>query len=506
MENFNKDVLEEFKNVLNSDKIGDPDSISLYDIKTLVNSKYDILKEIEKKSEKKINKIIKSKIKKNCASSLYSFNNNDVIGLGFSSSEFGFPSTIWFHKINGDLCIKSSENTMYDDKILLYAGDVLSELCDVYNKFKDFFEQKSSDIKSVNSNLFVEITNQHTKVFKKQQVVISDDNKEENEEKEFEIRWSNYLKNYNYKCKSNNLINTIGNNEDEIFKRVFVRIEDCPKWMQKQLYEIRKYQLKNPNEKTLYNKPKENYEILMDEIKEFLSKDIVNCENSLVEVINLYDLYNIINDELEELRKIHIDSKIQKKLNAINNFLSANKKMFSFLCISSDRCSIFFVDNKFAKNFLTVYKDNGIDEIYFNREQNKENKLVYKFINKNYDLIFETLNMLERYKKLIDTKNKIKHKQVFTNDLFEIFLYFDEQGVTNIKININRYHKLSNESLKKWHRRENIDDFINKNKNKILKRIPVNLYELNDPFKNLYDSHKAKQYQEQKVKKLRLTK
>ena len=45
------------------------------------------------------------------------------------------------------------------------------------------------------------------------------------------------------KCNSSIVNEAFKNNEDEIFKRIFVRIEDCPEWSKKMLYEIRKNQL-----------------------------------------------------------------------------------------------------------------------------------------------------------------------------------------------------------------------------------------------------------------------
>ena len=45
------------------------------------------------------------------------------------------------------------------------------------------------------------------------------------------------------KINSVDVQDIVKNNELEIFKRSFVMIEDCPKWMQKELYEIRKNQI-----------------------------------------------------------------------------------------------------------------------------------------------------------------------------------------------------------------------------------------------------------------------
>ena len=53
-----------------------------------------------------------------------------------------------------------------------------------------------------------------------------------------------YKDEFDYVCNSNNIINEIEGNENELFKRIFVKINDCPEWMRLELYEIRQKQLK----------------------------------------------------------------------------------------------------------------------------------------------------------------------------------------------------------------------------------------------------------------------
>ena len=48
---------------------------------------------------------------------------------------------------------------------------------------------------------------------------------------------------YNYKCNSQMVSSAIYGNEDKIFKKIFIKIEDCPKWSREALYELRNNQL-----------------------------------------------------------------------------------------------------------------------------------------------------------------------------------------------------------------------------------------------------------------------
>lgn len=52
-----------------------------------------------------------------------------------------------------------------------------------------------------------------------------------------------YENKYEYDCNSNNVISVCRNKEDELFKRIFIRIDDCPERAHKKLRSFRKEQL-----------------------------------------------------------------------------------------------------------------------------------------------------------------------------------------------------------------------------------------------------------------------
>ena len=44
-------------------------------------------------------------------------------------------------------------------------------------------------------------------------------------------------------------MNELQGKEDEIFKSIFVKIDDCPEWIRQELYQIRQEQLAKENKK-----------------------------------------------------------------------------------------------------------------------------------------------------------------------------------------------------------------------------------------------------------------
>ena len=81
-----------------------------------------------------------------------------------------------------------------------------------------------------------------------------------------------YKDEYEYDCNSNNVTSICRDKEDEVFKRIFVRIDDCPEWTREILYTIRKKQLEE-QEKLEYKEMKKQKRLeLTRKIFPFLKK------------------------------------------------------------------------------------------------------------------------------------------------------------------------------------------------------------------------------------------
>ena len=124
----------------------------------------------------------------------------------------------------------------------------------------------------------------------------------------------------------------------------------------------------------------ENYEILLIEIKKYLTREEIVKENINNEVISAYDLYNIISEELEELRSIMINSKIDKKLKLYKFFKSLREKqIYTFLTEDNNKNALYFCEHDSYFNDesveLIVYKDINVDDIYFSKSKNHHNKI-----------------------------------------------------------------------------------------------------------------------------------
>lgn len=231
------EILEEVKKVLLSPKSKDNNCISLYDVLTLLKKLYSEYENIIKKYQNKLQDIAKYKIGDNSSLLLYSHNFKEkIIHIGFRNRFIwdNWPKKfddIYFAKQNGDLYVVKSESS-YTNEILSALGSTLSEMYDELLKYADYTDYKYSkyDIKPVNSNFSISISYNGVWITVKYL-------------KELELFATSYDNGYELRCNSSVVNEALNGKKTEIFKRIFVKISDCPEWSQAMLYEIRQAQL-----------------------------------------------------------------------------------------------------------------------------------------------------------------------------------------------------------------------------------------------------------------------
>lgn len=236
--NSRSEILEEIKNVLIYDKNDDKDCISIYDVVQVLKKLYYDYNSVKMKYKDFFRRIITEKYDIYSSLIIYDFdyvNNELKIGFTRDISKCDYKE-IYFSKENEDLYITKSESE-YGEELLNILCCYLSKLYDELIKFNDYKDdsQGKYNIKSVNSKFNIDINNCGVRVFV------------ESLNKTFENGFSLYSPSYNnkysLKCNSGLVNEAINGKEQEIFKRIFVRIEDCPQWSQTVLHEIRENQL-----------------------------------------------------------------------------------------------------------------------------------------------------------------------------------------------------------------------------------------------------------------------
>ena len=229
------EIIEEITNLLAQEKPTETDCISLYDIAE-VYKKYN--KAFDTLVEKNVD-YIERKLKEKMYDSTIVFYQFDFdkkqleIGLKYVRNY----DKIVLTKQDGDLYIVESES-LYSQELLSYAGNDLSDFYDQLLKFYDIKKQNSYGKNSINSNFKVELSSYGVTIYVHPTSgfgsLCSD----------FSISSHSYSDIYKYDCNSTLILNTTQGNEDDIFKSIFIRIDDCPECIKSELYQIRQKQLK----------------------------------------------------------------------------------------------------------------------------------------------------------------------------------------------------------------------------------------------------------------------
>lgn len=160
--------------------------------------------------------------------------NNKKLKIRFRYSSSSDYKEIVFEKKDGDLYISESKSC-WANKVFNAICTELSRLYDEFMKYSAYKKEYCYEINPVNSNFIVDITKNGIKLYNQSST--------SKYTYDFEVNFQTFNNKYNYHCNSSTVISTFKDNEDEIFKRIFVKISDCPKWSQSILYERRQKQL-----------------------------------------------------------------------------------------------------------------------------------------------------------------------------------------------------------------------------------------------------------------------
>lgn len=235
MTNYNpisspKEILEELKFILEEGINKDENSISIYNVINLVRNKYNKCRSLDRNLYHRI---------------------SALTGLDYLYLDIDYDSEnrylivsyhcnkMFFTKQNDDLILVKSEYYKAKD-ILGKCGTEISERYDKFIQDISFYRDYMNNVQSTNSN------------FKINSDKYSVDIKYNNS---FTLSAMTYEHEYKYDCNSNNVISVCRYKEDEVLKKIFIKIDDCPEWTHEKLYAIRKEQLEE-QEKLEYKEMK----------------------------------------------------------------------------------------------------------------------------------------------------------------------------------------------------------------------------------------------------------
>lgn len=217
------EILREIKKVIESSDCKRDDSVSLYDIYHLIKERRNEYEKVRGYFNDALRILLKCTLG-NVNSCIYDFDyKNKNLKIGIKTFVSYNYEDIIITKKDGELVIVSSE---FDDSemILEIAGNLLSKFYDRMIEFTEINEQFSYDVQSVNSNFIVGISKHGVQITNKEF------------DSDFKLVNLSCDDTYEYKCNYIEVYNFLKNNENKLFKKIFIKLDDCPEWARAYLY------------------------------------------------------------------------------------------------------------------------------------------------------------------------------------------------------------------------------------------------------------------------------
>lgn len=229
-------IIKELDRVILEDKSKDKNAVSLYSVANLVkdiNNEYEDSKETY---ESKLNSIVSKEINNDSIIVLHDIDfKTKQISISFRKYDTSDFESITLSLEDDDIHVLSSDG--YNaSHVFPFISGTLKDMYDdlgAFSSFKDF-QNRSDNKKAINTDFNIDITSYGVSLYKKDFIG----------NKYVELFSPSYTDKYSIKSNSGKLNKAFDGFEDEIFKHVFIKIEDCPKWSQSMLKEIREDELK----------------------------------------------------------------------------------------------------------------------------------------------------------------------------------------------------------------------------------------------------------------------
>jgi len=247
----------------------------------------------------------------------------------------------------------------------------------------------------------------------------------------------------------------------------------------------------------------DEYTKLKTEIDAYLEKEDVELTD---QQISVYDLYNIVNNKLAELREICFNSKCLKDINKnlkfgrLGSILRRETIRIYESCdevtprsngkTSSIAFRLKYREHLLRSCWIRICKDVNSDEIYFDTTTTDKG-LVAKY----YDQISEMFTILEEFSSLyqgaVGYRDKDVH-QIFSDGFLTSDFSYDQLGRIEIDLNLTKEADPNNIYKREWFQRQRLSDYVEENKENLMKKIPVDIEKLNHTTKTIVEDYTKK--------------
>lgn len=261
---YKKQILEEAKTILTRPDNIDSDCISLYSVAKLLRTLYKDHYNVRKEYKTKLDEEMKKEYGWTATTIIENFDYKiKELTVGFSIDGGRNYKMAHYNKENDKLQLSKARYNLGKFYFKDYE-DILSDLYDAFLPFENFnnINFYSQNINCVDSTFKANIYSYRIDIF-----VHNDDIDRIHDY--FRIEALSLGNEYNSSSINKEVEEIFSGIENRYFKKIFVKISDCPEWMQEELYKIRQDQLKLKEEN---NNKMKNEKKLIKKLFSFLNK------------------------------------------------------------------------------------------------------------------------------------------------------------------------------------------------------------------------------------------
>lgn len=252
----------------------------------------------------------------------------------------------------------------------------------------------------------------------------------------------------------------------------------------------------------------DKYTELMNRIDtKYSGEEIEQTEN----IISLFDLVTMLQEEMEPLRKLKMDKEFQNKINNDRTILQ-RIGLFRTRTVVDKKCNGGYTEvgknrSSISLNFedksnvlgthVVLFKDFDSDELYFADFCSKDREFVEKYISDIYGIF----SILEQYGTLFpyeEKKGRSGLTQEFTDNLLNVDVKLDTWGRVTVSIVPCKGIDTDDLYTREWYSRETVSKHVYAMQEQILRTIPVEISSLNEVYRKLVEDNiskkKAMQY------------
>lgn len=238
--NTKEDITQSVLSVFDNEPIYDQDCASVYEILMLYRNLDKKIKQVHESIGNKIKNKLTTRVNEDLYCCIHDFEyDKHILPIHCSSRYSSYWDKYQYTKTPDGKIKEIKIEGFHDYNMLGNISDEVLELIDFYLSIEETRIQKKNRIKSVNSNLYINMDRYDVEVYVDENTGIHYLHKPK-----YSSKFYTYSDKVEHQYAYSDILERLNGNEMEFLQKIYVKIDDCPLWMREQLYNRRREEIR----------------------------------------------------------------------------------------------------------------------------------------------------------------------------------------------------------------------------------------------------------------------